>query len=468
MSPFLSWLRHERPKGGARSRVQEQMTDGSLYGVTGTTEDATWGRVGGLEEEYLWRRLSDNWQQKDVVPSTYLELHQQAYEAYTSNPLAALIIDTTANFVIGDGARVHARSKRVQRLLDSFWEDPENCMEQRQHWLCTELALYGELFIRFFVNAYDGTVKIALMDPSTIDQIACDPDNIERVLRVHRRGLDQPPAEHNTARTTATSDPLESGAWFSVPDEVMQFSINKVSNAKRGRSDLAVLLPWLRRYKDWLTDRVRINKYKGAFLYDVTLKGADKRTVDAKMLQYAAPLEPGSVIFHNESEVWQAVQPRIDADNVSADGRAIKLMIAAGAGLPEHYLSEGGNVNRATAAEMGLPTLKRFQRRQHYLRYLLGTVLDRVIDEALRADRLPAGIDRRYDIVLPALDDRDLASIAQATSTMTTALATARAQGWITDETAVHLLFECAGGQVDAAAEWARLHGLHPDTIGGR
>ena len=49
--------------------------------------------------------------------------------------------------------------------------------------------------------------------------------------------------------------------------EVAHFAINKVSNAKRGKSDLATLLPWLRRYKDWLTDRVRINNFVGSFKF---------------------------------------------------------------------------------------------------------------------------------------------------------------------------------------------------------
>ncbi len=39
--------------------------------------------------------------------------------------------------------------------------------------------------------------------------------------------------------------------------------------------------------------------------------------------------------------------------------------------MPEHYLSEGGNANRATAAEMGLPAIKRMQRRQEYFRQIL-------------------------------------------------------------------------------------------------
>ena len=69
-------------------------------------------------------------------------------------------------------------------------------------------------------------------------------------------------------------------------------------------------LPWLRRYKDWLIDRVRINKYKSAFLWDVQVTGGDRKMIEAKMMEYARPPEPGSVLVHNESEIWKAVQPR--------------------------------------------------------------------------------------------------------------------------------------------------------------
>ena len=152
-----------------------------------------------------------------------------------------------------------------------------------------------------------------------------------------------------------------------MPDDVMHFTINKVSNAKRGKSDLATLLPWLRRYKDWLIDRVRINKYKAAFLWEITLSGRRPRTIEQKMQEYARPPEPGSVIVHNESETWKAVQPHIDAGDAEPDGRAIKLMVAMGAGIPEHYLADGQNSNRATAREMSLPTIKKYKRRQELI-----------------------------------------------------------------------------------------------------
>ena len=44
-------------------------------------------------------------------------------------------------------------------------------------------------------------------------------------------------------------------------------------------------------------DRVRINKYKGAFLWDVQLNGADRKAIERKKAEYSYPPEPGSVIY---------------------------------------------------------------------------------------------------------------------------------------------------------------------------
>src|SRR5579864_4154084 len=77
----------------------------------GTLEDFYWGRpTGGTEEDYLWRRLSDNWYQKDVIPSTYLEIHNQCFEAYNANPLAKRTIDLMTSMIMGRGLKVVAKS----------------------------------------------------------------------------------------------------------------------------------------------------------------------------------------------------------------------------------------------------------------------------------------------------------------------------------------------------------------------
>jgi hypothetical protein len=267
--------------------ITEQINPTMLALSAPTQEDQYWGRLAtGSEEDSLWRRISDVSYQKDVQPSIYLELHNLIYESYHANPLAFAIIEITTSFVLGKGITIDAANHNVQRVLMDFWNDPDNNMDERVYNICTELALYGEIFVRFFVNKYDGSVKIRLIDPSLIDLIETDPEDIETPLRFHRRPVgqtiavtDPPQNPPDITKLDITANYTE-GEWFTAREEMLQFAINKVSNAKRGNSDLATLLPWLRRYKDWLTDRVRINKYKSAFLYDVTLRGADKKAID--------------------------------------------------------------------------------------------------------------------------------------------------------------------------------------------
>jgi hypothetical protein len=446
-------------------RILEQINS-TFISSSPTQEDWYWGRLAtGGEEDFFWRRLSDNWYQKDVIPSTFLELHNQCYEAYNSNPLAFAIIEMTTAFVLGKGVKVVAKSPRVQKVIDSFWNDPDNHMESRVDQLCTELSIYGEHYIRFFVNRFDGTVKIRFIDPSIIDQVDCDPDDIEKHLRYHRRPIGPSPTQTLDATSGTLDygalsgmnnyDPTMQGVWFEAGKEVIQVAINKASNAKRGKSDLATLLPWLRRYKDWLTDRVRINKYKAAFLWDVTLKGADQKAVKRKQMEYAYPPEPGSVIIHNEAEEWNAVKPEINAQEAAQDGRQIKLMIAVGALLPEHYLSDGSVATRATAAEMGLPTLLKFQRRQRILKDCLRKVLDRVLVEAQRVGKLSKSLDMRsaYDLIFPEIDVADNQSMAQAAGQLVPALQAAKFEQWISDETAMMLLFKCLNEEIDVHVE---------------
>ncbi len=202
---------------------------------------------------------------------------------------------------------------------------------------------------------------------------------------------------------------------------------------------------------------MRINKYKGAFLWDVRLSGADRKAIERKKAEYAYPPEPGSVIIHNEAEQWSAVKPEISANDASADGRAIKLMIAVGAQLPEHYLSDGDYGNRATAAEMGLPTFLKFQRRQYVMRAMLRTILDRVLLEARKAGVLAQQIDTHYDIIFPEIDVADHQTLAYATQMLVAALTEAKAQGWVSDETAMRLIFQFAGEEVDISEERARI-----------
>lgn len=91
------------------------------------------------------------------------------------------------------------------------------------------------------------------------------------------------------------------------------------------------------------------------------------------------------------------------------------------------------------------------------MRYMLRTILDRVLLEARKAGALPADTDTEYDIIFPEIDVADHSTLAGATQMLVSALTAAKSQGWISDETAMRLLFQFAGEEVDIPAEQARI-----------
>ena len=364
-------------------------------------------------------------------------LLQEAYKAYKENPLAYAIVEQTTSFVLGGGATVVAQDPRVQSIVDAFWHDPENSMPLRIYSLQTELSLFGEQFIRFFVDPLTGRTVIRQLDPLYIKDIETHPDDLERPLRY----LYSPPR----------SSPLSSrergigGEVWLLAQDILHITINKVSSSLRGRSDLAPIIPWLRRYRRWLEDRILLNESRAAVVWDVTVAGAGKPEIERLRTQWAKPPRRGTVLFHSEAEAWKPVAHEVNAGDAAADGRAIRLMVATGALLPEHYLAEGGNANRATAAEMGLPAMMRFKRRQELLRSILTTIVSRVIAEAVRAGRLGPRVNRAILVQFEELTTSPLDHVADAVGRLSSALAIASEHGWVNQQEARRLWWRFAG-----------------------
>jgi hypothetical protein len=91
------------------------------------------------------------------------------------------------------------------------------------------------------------------------------------------------------------------------------------------------------------------------------------------------------------------------------------------------------------------------------MRAMLRTILDRVLSEARKAGRLAAEIETHYDIIFPEIDVADHQTLASATQMLVSALSAAKAQGWVSDETAMRLLFQFAGEEIDTSEEQARI-----------
>jgi hypothetical protein len=319
-------------------------------------------------------------------------------------------------------------------------------MAMRIYAWCDELSRAGELYIVLFTNPADGMSYVRTVPAVKIDKIETDEDDLEKELRYHELRNDDPIEGKWWAGWERAKDDLESPV-------MVHYAVNRPVGCVRGQGDLAPLLPWLRRYREWLEDRVRVNRYKNAFLWHVKLEGAQAGDIRQKQTQYAKPPSPGSVIVTDETESWSPVQPKIEAEDVKDDGKALRLMVAAGAGIPLHFLAEGETATRATAREMTGPTVRHYEHRQMFFCDLLLDVIEKAVYRAQVAGRLrsPRG-GLRLSYVVADLREEDNLQTAQAAKEIVEYLAVMKDRGWITDRKAMELAYKFAGEVVDVEA----------------
>jgi hypothetical protein len=155
---------------------------------------------------------------------------------------------------------------------------------------------------------------------------------------------------------------------------MLHYAVNRPIGALRGESDLAPILPWLRRYSRWLEDRVRLNAAVRAFLWIVHAPARLRTQLEER---YRVPPEAGSVIIaEQDAEQWTAVAPNLHAADAELDGRAIRWMIVAGGlGTALIDLGEGEDANLATGQAMAEQRRRFLRRRQAYLVWLLTDVV---------------------------------------------------------------------------------------------
>jgi len=352
-------------------------------------------------DDRFWRSATDGQGATRPWYELRAELERIAVVARI-NPLAARLVGMTTDFVIGAGATVRGHPWALE-----FWNEPLNRLDMRVYRWCDELTRSGELFIVLSRNPASGMSYCREIPAVQIDQIETDPDDLERELRYHQLTADpegrwwtgkdeggrmkeesphpSPRLPHSGASPLPIpgEGAIHPSSFIIHPSEdqiMLHYAINKRVGEVRGASDLAQIVTWLERYDTWLEDRVRINRYKGAYLWQVKIEGALPGQLEAKRAQYSRVPASGSIIVTDGHETWTAVQPSIAADDVEADGKAIRLMIAAGSGVPLHFLAEGESATRATAREMGTATYRHFAHRQH----VFSTMIEDIIHVAAR------------------------------------------------------------------------------------
>ena len=342
---------------------------------------------------------------RDRLEYDRADILDQCLEAWRESPLARRIVELTSQYVVGPGFDIQCEDETTRTFISQFWHHRLNRMPSRVIEMCDELTRTGNLFLLISTDQA-GMSYIRAIPAADIDLITPSVNDIEQPVSFTTKADENLQVYSYPAYHQGTDAQNPDGSFPSV---VLHYAINRPAGAQWGEPDLAPLLRWLRRYSAWLEDRVRLNRFRNAFLYVVTSHFGSEEARRARQTQLA-----------------------------------IKKLIASGVGLPLHFLAEPEGSNRTTAESAGGPTFRRFEQRQQFFTWLLSDLLRVVLSRRAMVDRT-VNPDVGIEISGADISARDNVAHAIASVNILNALERLRDMGLISDREVLRLTYRFAG-----------------------
>lgn len=393
------------------------------------------------EEDEGWRRLTSKDSQRSLDSMKQERMIEICFYLWENNPMAKWLIDITTNFILAEGMPYEAENEDVKDVLDGFWSDPVNRMDLYLKKFVDELFIYGELCLPAFVAEQTGKVRLGYIDPVQIKEAVTDPENVKMVI-----GIILKDRTGKAGRRYKTI--LPDGADYVLSQEAQQmrkgytdgecffFAINNVTNSPRGRSELLPVADWLDSYEQFLFDAADKWSLLIMFVWDMLVDGGDDTEIKKQMASFIK--KAGSVYGHNEKVTLEAKTPDLKSFDVENAARLFRNHILGPFSYPEHWYGGGGDVNRATAVEMGAPAFKTLAAKQMYVKYIIEHIFAFAILSARNANFLRVSDDdaKDYSVVPPEIATKDMTKYSSVIQQVAAALVSAEMQGWIDKQTA--------------------------------
>jgi hypothetical protein len=326
------------------------------------------------------------------------KIFSEALRAWRVNPIARRIVRLTTSFIIGKELKIKTKNEKLQIWLDE-WAKKNQLKRNLKRWK-DEDTRTGNLFILF--NVLENKFSILRAIPAeTIDEIITAPNDIEQEIKYTYQdgdGIER--------YWPAQSDEIEESLF------VKHYASNQPVGSPWGEGDLSPLLVWIGRYSSWLEDRVRLNKFRTAFMYVVSgsYKSEGERSAREKAIN-ANPPKSGSVLVINRDngEDYGILSANLDSFDASVDGVTVKKMIMSGIGFPMHYFAEPESATSTTAEAAGTPTFRTLEENQ-------ADFFDVIIDLSKTAAEIAGFTVKDGDIWVEGSDitERDNATLALA------------------------------------------------------
>jgi len=256
--------------------------------------------------------------------------------------------------VFGRGFK-YSYDKSTQDIIDRFWR--VNRLRSKLNPIMTDSQLFGECFIALYPQK-TGDILVAVYESNRV-QVDFDPGNIDMVNQYYVSYRDEEKNQDITLKflpayqyinnlelatpigktITKVRNALGTGkSNLGGADGLMiHVRFNNSSSEVHGTSDFRQSYGVINDYMDFRGDRMTIQSLYGSPMFDIEIDTDDPEKITSRIDELAG-FAIGSNPVHNKSEVWKPLEFKGTSDNAEYDEKAMRGLICAGMGMPEHML----------------------------------------------------------------------------------------------------------------------------------
>lgn len=274
--------------------------------------------------------------------------NDEVYRLWKRNPIIQNRVRQLNAIVFGRGLQ-YSYDDDIQTIINKFWR--YNRIRQKLTGIGTDGQLYGEVFIGLFPQA-NRTTQMAVYDPNSVE-IDFNPANVEDINQYIVQYKDETKGQETQVMNFTPLYKYLNQLEFNngVPSVesmvlaqncMVHVKFNNASDEPYGTSDFRQAFGPVNEYMDFRQDRNTIHQLYGSPAYDIEIDTEDTNVIE-KRIQELADFEIGSNPIHNTKEKWKPLEFS-SAGSVQPDGdeKAMRGLICAGTGFPEHLLFNQG------------------------------------------------------------------------------------------------------------------------------
>lgn len=388
-------------------------------------------------EDAQWQRLTFN-AENEFSRSGIERLVALSRVMYIKNPMIRRAVEVQCAYVWGLGVSFNAKHPLVQEVIDRFTSSRQNKVEMFEMTAYMgkeqELQVTGNLFFVFFSSPVTGQVTIRTIPIEEMVDIITNPEDRKDpwfFKRSYVKDGQTVDVLHPSINYTPVAKPKSrDGVRIAWDQPVYHVKTGGTQDMKFGMPEVYASLDWANAYKNFLEDWATIMRAYSRMAMKVSGLKGDRKIAAAKSQLNTSITSSGSIennpspttaawFFAGKGVEVSAIKTA-GATTSAEEGRPLKLMTAAGVGIPDTFFGDANVGNFATAKTLDRPTELKFLTRQKMWAEVMSRIFEFVIQKdaeassgmikgaTVKVEQDPVDKTRQVvTVILPNNDDKD-------------------------------------------------------------